>query len=174
LQLAPIVKAGDDVLIHFEKRGYQQVDKHVTASSGALAIPFKMHLQVSVDAAGPHAKSKTTPSTSSSSPPIAGTELNVRTAEPSDVALRTRISGLIGDAVKLQEQCQAVPDPYKTPWQAQPVLAQAMLAGRAGWGTFYRWTWTRTPYRVGRQRFFTHLRRTRRTPASPHTALNWG
>src|SRR5258708_38806213 len=55
LQLAPIVKAGDDVLIRFEKRAYEPMEKHVTASSGALALPFKMH-HVSVPQTKPSAK----------------------------------------------------------------------------------------------------------------------
>jgi hypothetical protein len=53
----------------------------------------------------------------------------VEAPDSSDVAMRVRISALIGEAVKLQEQCQGVPNPYKTPWQAQPILAQAIF----GW-----------------------------------------
>ncbi len=55
LPLAPIVKAGDDVLIRFEKRGYEPMEKHVAASSGALALPLRMH-HVSVPQSKPGAK----------------------------------------------------------------------------------------------------------------------
>src|SRR5437867_1207275 len=48
----------------------------------------------------------------------------VEATEPTDVALRVRISALISEAVKIQEQCQTVPNPGKKPWQAQPIFAQ--------------------------------------------------
>lgn len=49
------------------------------------------------------------------------------TAAQSDIALRTRISALIGEAVKLQEQCQSVPNAYKTPAGATPLLTKALF-----------------------------------------------
>ena len=53
--------------------------------------------------------------------PVASPELS------SEIGIRTRIAALIADGVKLQEQCQAIPDPYKTPYQQQPLLANALF-----------------------------------------------